>query len=83
MKHHQVCYTLIPRKDNRGSSEIPLEFLGLLSKYGDVISNNILEGLSPIRQKSHQIDLVPGASFPSKAAHKMTYTKTEELNRQA
>ena len=40
------------------------------------------KGLPPIRKICHQIDLVLGASFPNKVAHRMTPTKTEELNRQ-
>ena len=82
MKHQQVCYALIPRKDKEGIIYIPLEVLGLLSEYGDVISDNVPGGLPPIRKISHQIDLVPGAIFPNKVVHRMTSTKIEELNRQ-
>ena len=82
MKHQQVCYDLILRKDKEGSSEIPLEVSGLLSEYGDVISDNVLEGLPPVRKITHQIDLIPRASFPNQAAHRMTRTETKELNRQ-
>ena len=81
MKHQHICYALIPRKDKEGSSKVPLEVSGLLSEYGDVISDNVLEGLLLIRKLSHQIDLVPGASFPNKVAHKMTPIETKELNR--
>ena len=35
-----------------------------------------------MRKISHQIDLIPGASFPNKVAHRMTPAKNEELNRQ-
>lgn len=59
MKHQHMCYALIPRKDKEGTSEVPLEVLGLLSKYGDVIFDNVLEGLPPIRQINLQIDLIP------------------------
>ena len=82
MKHQCMCYALIPRKDKEGSSEIPLEVSDLLSEFGDVIYDNIAEGLPPIRKISHQIDLIPRASFPNKAAHRMTPTEIEELNRQ-
>ena len=82
MKHQHMCYALIPRKDKEGSSEIPLEVSDLLSEFGDIISNNVPEGLPPVRQISHQIDLVPRASLPNKATHKMTPIETEELNRQ-
>ena len=82
MKHRPMCYALIPRKDKEGSSEIPPKVSSLLSEYGDVISDNVLEGLLPIRQINHQIDLVPRASFPKKATHRMTPNETRVLNRQ-
>ena len=41
MKHQHMCYALIPRKDKEDSSEVPLEVLGLLSEYGDVIFDNV------------------------------------------
>ena len=81
MKHQRMCYALIPRKDKEGSSEIPLEVSYILSEFGDVISANVPEGLPTVRKISHQIDLIPGASFPNKVAHRMTPTKTEELNK--
>ena len=58
-----MCYALIPRKDKEGSSEIPLEVSNLLSEFGDIISDNVLKGLPPVRQIIHQIDLIPGAIF--------------------
>ena len=73
---------MIPIKDKEGSSESPLEVSNLLSEFGDVISDNVPEELPPVRQISHQIDLIPIDSFPNKAAHRMTPTETEELNRQ-
>ena len=82
MKHKCMCYALIPRKDKEGSGEIPLEVSDILSEFGDVISDNVLQGLPPVRQIIHQIDLLPGASLPNKAAHRMTPTETKELNRQ-
>ena len=81
MKHQYMCYALIPRKDKEGSSEIPPEVSDLLSDFGDIISDNVPEGLPPIRKISHHIDLIPGASFPNKASHRMTPTETKELNR--
>ena len=49
MKHQCMCYFFIPRKDIECSSEIPLEVSDLLSEFGDIISNNILEGLPLVR----------------------------------
>ena len=50
MKHQRMCYALIPRKDKEGSNEIPLEVLDLSSEFGDVISDNVLEGLPLVRK---------------------------------
>lgn len=80
MKHQHVCYALIPKMDKEGGREVPVEVSSLLSEYGDIISDNVLEGLPPVTQISHQIDLVPGTNLPNKATHRMTPTVTEELN---
>ena len=50
MKHQPMCYALIPGRDKEGSSEIPPKVSGLLSEYGDVISDNVLEGLPLVRK---------------------------------
>ena len=76
-----MCYALVPRKDKDSSSEIPLEFSDILSEFGDVISDNVPEGLPPVRKISYQIDLIPRVSFPNKATHRMTPIETKELNR--
>ena len=77
-----MCYDLIPRKDKEGSTEVPLEFLGLLSQYGDVISDNVSKVLPLIRKIGHQIDLILGAHFSNKASHRMTPTETKDLKKQ-
>ena len=44
-----MCYALIPRKDTKGSRKIPLKVSDLLNEFGDVISDNVPEGLPPVR----------------------------------
>ena len=58
------------------------EVSNLLSEFGDVISDNVLEELPPVRQISHQIDLILGASLLNKATQWMNPAKTKELNKQ-
>ena len=53
----------------------------MLGDFFDIISNNAPDGLPPMRNISYQMDLVPGASFSNKAMHRMTPTKSEELNK--
>lgn len=38
-------------------------------------------GLPPLRSISHQIDLMPGSSFPNKSPHRMTPVENEEVNK--
>ena len=51
-------------------------------EFPDIVSDNVPDGFSPVRKLSHQIDLILGASFPNKAAHRMTPVESEKLNRQ-
>ena len=61
---------------------MPTEVANLLEEFPDIVLDNVLDGLPPVWKISHQMDLIPRASFPNKAAHKMTPAKSEELNRQ-
>ena len=52
----------------------------MLEEFFGILSNNVLDGLPPMRKISHQIYLVPGANFPNKAEHIMAPVESEELN---
>ncbi|XP_060177885.1 uncharacterized protein LOC132607824 [Lycium barbarum] len=54
----------------------------LLTKFDNVISEDVPLELPPMRDIPHQIDLVPGASLPNKAAYRMNPTQQAELQRQ-
>ena len=43
--------------------------------------DNVPDGLPPMRKISHQMDLIPGASFTNKETNRMTPTESEEMNR--
>ena len=49
----------------------------MLGEFFDIVSNNVPDGLPPMRKISHQMDLVLVANF----LHKMTPTESKELNR--
>ncbi|XP_059068212.1 uncharacterized protein LOC131858780 [Cryptomeria japonica] len=51
---------------------IPDVVKGLLDKYKEVNTSELPSTLPPLRDVCHQIDLIPGASFPNKAPYKMT-----------
>ena len=54
----------------------------MLEEFSNIVSNNVPNGLPPMRKISHQMDLVPCANLPNKAMHRMTPIESEELNRQ-
>ncbi|XP_074303022.1 uncharacterized protein LOC141637443 [Silene latifolia] len=54
----------------------------LLHEFKDVFPEDVPPGLPPIRGIEHQIDLVPGAPLPNKAAYRSNPEETKELQRQ-
>ncbi|XP_022842035.1 uncharacterized protein LOC111365731 [Olea europaea var. sylvestris] len=54
----------------------------LLEEFQKVFLDELLEGLPPLRDIQHQIDLVPDATLPNRAHYRMSPTGQEELRRQ-
>ena len=81
MRHEHVCFALIPKASKEEIEAGPVEVADLLNEFQDIVSNNVPDGLPPVRKISHHMDLILGASFPNKAAHRMTPAESEELNR--
>jgi hypothetical protein len=52
--------------------DLPDEIQELLEEFADIIVDELARSLPPIRSVSHHIDLIPGASFPKKAAYRLT-----------
>ncbi|KAH9780675.1 hypothetical protein KPL71_008169 [Citrus sinensis] len=50
--------------------------------FDDVFSNEVPNGLPPIRGIEHQIDLVPEATIPNRPAYRSNPEETKELQRQ-
>ena len=58
------------------------EVVEFFKEFPDIVSDNVPDRLPPVWKISHQMNLIPRASFPNKVAHKMTPAESEELNRQ-
>jgi hypothetical protein len=58
------------------------EIQELLRGFADIIVDELPCSLPPMRSVSHHIDLIPGASFPNKAAYRLTPQENEEVKRQ-
>ena len=64
------------------SSSLPPAVANLLQEYVDVFPAEIPPGLPPIRGIEHQIDLIPGATLPNRAAYRTNPEETKEIQRQ-
>jgi hypothetical protein len=62
--------------------DLPGEVQELLEEFTDIVVDELPSSLPPMRSVSHHIDLIPGASFPNKAAYRLTPQKNEEVKRQ-
>lgn len=52
--------------------DLPEEIKTLLNDFNDIIMDELRNALPSIRSISHHFDLIPRASFPNKAAYKLT-----------
>ena len=63
-------------------NHFPKEVKMLLDDFVDIIVDEFPNALPPIRSISHHIDLIPRASFPNKAAYRLTPQENAEVGRQ-
>ena len=61
------------------SSTLPSVVFNVLQEYEDVFPDEVPPGLPPKRGIEHQIDLVPGASLPNRAAYCTNPEETKEI----
>lgn len=76
---------LLTAKEIEGEPQtykVPKHLEHVLDEYDDVFPQDLPPGLPPIRGIEHQINLVPGASLPNKAAYRCNPQETQELQRQ-
>ena len=59
--------------------DLPEEIHELLEEFADIIVDELLHSLPPMRSVSHHIDLIPRASLLNKAAYRLMPQKNEEV----
>jgi hypothetical protein len=78
-----VCYALVCTQTlfslNNIASSIPPIATNLLQEYEDIFPSEIPPGLPPMRRIEHQIDLIPGATLPNRAAYRTNPEETKEI----
>ncbi|KAK2356459.1 hypothetical protein QL285_093789 [Trifolium repens] len=80
----ELVYMLFAKNAKQDNVETPLkqQLEAILGEYEDVFPIELPIGLPPIRGIEHQIDLIPGAPLPNKAAYRCNPEETKELQRQ-
>ncbi|WVZ76029.1 hypothetical protein U9M48_024034 [Paspalum notatum var. saurae] len=61
---------------------LPPTVANLLQEFKDVFPAEIPPGLPPLRGIEHQIDLIPGATLPNRAAYRTNPEEAKEIQRQ-
>jgi hypothetical protein len=59
------------------------EIWEMLEEFADIVVDDLPCSLPPIRSISHHIDIIPGASLPSKEACKLMPQDNEKVKKQA
>lgn len=83
LEEENIGYAIVGKPISNAATtskeEIPKEVLAFLHKYEDIGLKDLPSSLPPIRDVSHHIYLILGASFPNKPTYKMTPKKNEEI----
>ena len=79
-----MCLALVAKEFPSDSSivDVPLEVKNLLDDFVDMVPDELLNELPPLRDIQHAIDLVPGSQLPNLPYYMMNPKEREELNRQ-
>jgi hypothetical protein len=61
------------------TTPLPHAITNLLQEFKDIFPAEIPPGLPPLRGIEHQIDLIPSASLPNRAAYRTNPEETKEI----
>ena len=83
LKETKVNYVVIGKTNivltNTRFDDLPIEVQDVLNEKVDIMVDDFLNELPPVRSIGHHIDLIIRTSFPNKAAYRMTLRESEEI----
>ncbi|KAK9118586.1 hypothetical protein Scep_016679 [Stephania cephalantha] len=77
----EVVYILMGNEVDR-DVDVPEAAIPIVKEFCDVFPDEMPEGLPPLRDIQHQIDIEPGASLSNRPHYRMNPSEHEELHRQ-
>ena len=81
MFNSRLVFVLLGKESSKGSV-VPEAVQSLLDEFANIFPNDLSEGLLPLRDIQHQIDLVLGSNLPNRPYYCMSPKEHEELRRQ-
>ncbi|KAL5582656.1 hypothetical protein UlMin_015098 [Ulmus minor] len=82
LSKNEDVFVLLAKEEYEMIGELPNPAQPLLKEFEDLIPEEILSGLPPLRGIQHHIDLISGLSLPNKAAYRLNPSKQTKLQRQ-
>ena len=64
------------------AGNLPSIVVSLLQEFDDIFSEELPQGIPPLRGIEHQIDFVPGSAIPNRPVYRSNPEETKELQRQ-